>query len=95
MDRDDDIWRFYRSVGDEREMPHRPSHAILSACYQAKLFRIIRNSLNLYCGYSGKVTAHKVVACYKEYTDWRAELPDVLHNVDVNAQPLPNILYLQ
>ena len=95
MDKDAAVWRFYRSVGDEQEMPTRPSHAILTACYQAKLFRICRNSLNLYCGYGGKITAQTVIAVYKEYTDWRANLPAPLLKVDVEAQPLPNVLYLQ
>jgi hypothetical protein len=95
MDKDDAIWRFYRSVGDEKEMPTRPSHAILTAYFQAKLFRICRDCMNLYCGYSGKITAHKVITLYKHYTQWKEDLPAALRQVDIEAQPLPNVLYLQ
>lgn len=76
-------------------MPTRPSHAILTSYYQAKLFRICRDCLNLYCGYAGKITAQKVISAYKEYTDWKANLPAILQEVDIEVQPLPNILYLQ
>lgn len=95
VDKDDTVWRFYRSMGDEVEMPTRPSHAILTAYHQARLLRIVRDSLNLYCGYSRRITAQKVITVYKEYTDWRANLPSALQNVDINSQPLPNVLYLQ
>ena len=95
MDREHAIWRFYRHQGDERELPTRPSYAIVTACYQAKLFRIIDETLNLYCGVRGQVTAEKSLAVYKRYVDWKNDLPSVIMNVDVSDQPLPHILYLQ
>lgn len=51
--------------------------------------------MNLYCGYSGKITAHKVITLYKHYTEWKADLPAALQKVGIDAQPLPNVLYLQ
>ena len=88
-------WRYYRQPGDEREVPKRPSFAILTAFFQAKLFRIVHDTINIYCGARGRVTAENVIACYKRYLDWAEELPWQLRSVDVEAQPLPHILSLQ
>ena len=95
MDKDHAMWRFYRYPGDERELPTRPSYSIVAACYQAKLFRIINESLNIYCGGRGYVSAEIFLQVYRKYMDWKNELPPVLANVDVADQPLPHILYLQ
>ena len=95
MERDHALWRFYRHQGDERELATRPSYAIVAACHQAKLFRIIDESLNLYCGVRGQVSAEKTLAVYKRYMDWKNDLPSVITNVEVSDQPLPHILYLQ
>ena len=95
MDKDSTQWRFYRSVGDEQEMPTRPSWSILTAFYQAKLFNIINESLNMYCGYAGRCTAERVIRTYKNFTLWEDSLPPILANIDVDSQPLPHILYLQ
>ncbi|KAI4088640.1 MAG: hypothetical protein LQ339_008688 [Xanthoria mediterranea] len=88
------VWRFYRTVGDQRVLPVRPSHAILTACYQAALFRIIHESLNLYCGLRGVVTAEAVLITYRRYLDWEYDLPSTLKSVGVEAQPVPHILFL-
>lgn len=95
MEKDHALWRFYRHPGDERELPTRPSYAIVAACYQAGLFRIINESLNLYCGARGRVSAEKFLEVYRRYMDWKTDLPSVIANVDVADQPLPHILYLQ
>ena len=95
MDRDHAQWRFYRHPGDERELPSRLSCAMVSACYQVKLFRIIDGSLNLYCGARGQVSAEKFLAVYKRYMEWKNDLPSVIANVAVADQPLPHILFLQ
>ena len=95
MDRDNVVWRFYRKPGDERELPTRPSYAIMTACYQAKLFLIVDESLNLYCGVRGQVSAEKFLKVYSRYMDWKNDLPSMIANVDVSDQPLPHILYLQ
>ncbi len=95
MERDHALWRFYRHPGDERELPTRPSYVIVSACYQAKLFRVIDESLNLYCGARGQVSAENFLGVYRRYMDWKNDLPSVIANVDVADQPLAHILYLQ
>ncbi|KAL8934880.1 MAG: hypothetical protein Q9216_005689 [Gyalolechia sp. 2 TL-2023] len=88
------VWRFYRYNGDQRKLPVRPSHAILAACHQAALFRIVHESLNLYCGLRGVATAEAVLTLYRRYNDWLEDLPFILKAVDEEAQPLPHILYL-
>lgn len=95
MDGDDAVWRFYRQPGDNRELPFRPAHAIVTAYHQAKLFLIINETLNVYCGTRGRVTAAKILDVYARYLQWKDELPDVIANIDEGDQPLPHILYLQ
>lgn len=95
MDLDDAVWRFYRHPGDERELPTRPSHAIVTACHQARLFRIVNENINLYCGTRGKVSAYKALEVYRKYLDWKEYLPPVIADISEGDQPLPHILYLQ
>lgn len=95
MDKDDAVWRFYRQPGDERELPFRPAYAIVTAYHQARLFLIINETLNLYCGARGKVTATRFLDVYARYIDWKENLPDMIANINEGDQPLPHILYLQ
>ena len=95
MDSDDAVWRYYRKVGDGRELPKRPSHAIMTACMQASLFQIIDESLKLYCGHRGDVSAANVLKVYKRYLDWKEDLPSRIGQIEVDDQPLPHVLYLQ
>lgn len=88
-------WQEYRSIGDQRYLPVRPSHAVLAACHQAGLFRIIHESLNLYCGLRGLITADAVLTLYRRYMDWEEDLPFILKAIDDEARPLPHILLLQ
>ncbi|KAL9100523.1 MAG: hypothetical protein Q9163_004112 [Psora crenata] len=94
MDKDKDVWRFYRQPGDEREMPARPSFAILTAYHQADLFRIVYRAMRLYCGFTGKVTAGAIVDLYEDFQDWKENLPDELQADTGTGNPQPHILYL-
>ena len=95
MDGDDRVWRFYRHPGDNRELPYRPSHAIITAWQQARLFTIINETINLYCGARGEVSATKVLEVYARYLAWKEDLPDIIANISEDKQPLPHILFLQ
>lgn len=95
MDTDDALWRFYRHPGDAQELPTRLSHATVTACHQAKLFRTINECLNLYCGYRGPVSASKILEVYRKYLEWKESLPPVIAKYSEGDQPLPHILYLQ
>ncbi|KAL2040459.1 hypothetical protein N7G274_006902 [Stereocaulon virgatum] len=94
LDADDRVWRFYRRPGDARELPFRPSHGIMTACQQAELFSIINESIGLYCGARGKVSAAKMLEVYGKYKSWKDDLPGVIANIGEGDQPLPHILYL-
>ena len=94
LDRDDHHWRFYRYVGDDRKLPARSSHAVMTACSQAKLLRVAQESINLYCGLRGKASAQAILEVYKSYLDWKEDLPVVIKNIDISDQPLPHVLYL-
>lgn len=95
MHGDSEVWRFYRTVGDNRDLPVRPGYAIMTACHQASLFQVIHESLNLYCGLRGLVTAEKTLILYRRYLDWEEDLPPALKKMDIEEQPLPHILFLQ
>lgn len=95
IDQDSSRWRYYRSTGDENGMPERRSYSLLTVFWQTKLFHIINNSLNMYCGYNGRCTAEKVIRTYKAFTTWRENLPQILQSLDVESQPLPHVLNLQ
>ncbi|KAI9875682.1 MAG: hypothetical protein M1830_008121 [Pleopsidium flavum] len=94
MDRDDAVWRYYRQPGDKQHVPRRPSYAIVTAFEQAKLFRIVHETINVFCGARGKATSRAVLECYKRYLTWKDELPAGLERVDTGAQPLPHVLFL-
>ena len=95
MDRDKDVWRFYRHPGDEREMPTRPSFAIVTACHQANLCRFVNQAISLYCGVVGKVTAGAITHIYNNLQEWKENLPEQLQVETQSSGPLPHVLYLQ
>ncbi len=95
MDTEDALWRCYRHPGDAKELPTRLSHATVTAYHQAKLFGIIYDSINLYCGFRGPVSAFKILEVYRKYLDWKDSLPPVIAKYSEGGQPLPHILHLQ
>ena len=95
LDSDDALWRFYRRLDDDRELPARPSNAIVTACENVKLFRIIHESLTLYCSPRRMATAQGIIEGYKRYLNWKKDLPLPVKNIDINDGPLPHVLSLQ
>ena len=69
--------------------------ALVTARSQAHLFRIILESIYLFCGAKGMVHARDFLKCYKRYTTWKENLPVEIKDVDVDSQPLPHVLFLQ
>ena len=94
LDYDHAVWRYYRRPGDMKDVPVRPSYAILTAMYQAKLFRIVNDSITVYCGLRGQIDAYKILDLYRRFENWKDELPEKLYTDNVK-DPLPHILYLQ
>ncbi|MCJ1353190.1 MAG: hypothetical protein MMC33_003175 [Icmadophila ericetorum] len=88
-------WQSYRQTRDEEGEPKRPGWGILTACYQAKLYRVVHDTINLYCGARGKATATAVVACFKRYMDWLEQLPPQFKSIGKDEEPLPHVLFLQ
>ncbi|MCJ1251730.1 hypothetical protein MMC30_008967 [Trapelia coarctata] len=88
-------WRYYRQPGDETNYPKRQSFAIVTACEQAKLYRIVHDTINVYCGARGRATAAAVIGCYKRFLNWQASLSEAVRHVDEESQPLPHVLCLQ
>jgi hypothetical protein len=88
-------WRYYRQPGDDTNNPKRPSYALVTACEQAKLFRVVHDTINVYCGARGRVTAAAVIGCYKRFSEWKANLPSQVSGTDEESQPLPHVLCLQ
>ena len=95
MDKDDVLWRSYRQLGDELELQSRPGHTVTIACHQARLFRIVDETINLYCGTRGPISAYKVLDIYRRYLDWKESLPSTIANMGQEDQPLPHVLQLQ
>ncbi|MCJ1478534.1 hypothetical protein MMC13_007214 [Lambiella insularis] len=87
-------WRNYRQPGDEANIPKQQSFAILTACYQAKLYRVVHDTINVYCGARGKVTAKAVIGCYRRFVDWKSNLPEQIARTDEESKPLPHVLAL-
>ena len=94
LDADHAVWRFYRHPGDMQVLPVRPSFAILTAMYQAKLFRVVNDCITVYCGIRGQIDAYKILELYGQFQDWKEHLPQELADIN-REEPLPHILYLQ
>lgn len=60
-----------------------------------KLYQVVHDAINVFCGTGGKATAQSILQCYARFLTWRDELPAPLKDVDVGDQPLPHVLYLQ
>ena len=88
-------WRFYRQPADDTNMPKQQSFAIVTAYEQAKLYRIVHDTITIYCGSRGKVTAAAIIGCYKRFIDWKANLSEPVSHIEEESQPLPHVLSLQ
>ena len=89
----------YRQPGDSNVEPghqninDRQSFATLTAREHAKLYRIIHESILVYCGARGKVSTDSLLDVFQRYLAWEEELPPDLRSV--KGEPLPHILFLQ
>ena len=86
------MWRPYKQPGDN-EISKHPSHSVLMASEQAKLLRIVHETISVYCGSRGKVTAHHLINLYESFLIWKDDLPIEIR--EINAQSLPHIIFLQ
>ena len=93
-EKDDGPWRFYREPGDSPES-RRPSYLVSTANEHAKLYRIIHETILLFCGTRGKVSSHHMLVIYERFLEWKERLPPPLADVDGDGGALPHALFLQ
>ena len=92
---DKEVWRLYRQPDDEKEIPPCASLATATACYQARLFRLVSRINSLYCGAMGRVKWTAIAELYDQIIVWKRNLPIELHVSSNGFNPLPHVLYLQ
>ncbi|KAJ9641095.1 hypothetical protein H2199_005763 [Coniosporium tulheliwenetii] len=93
LDSPDAYWQPYRFPSDNASAPI-PSHAIQTAKELAKLTQVIHETINVYCGSRGRVTATSIVSLYGRYLRWYEGLPSVLKLDVPDSKALPHIFYL-
>ena len=87
-------WVPHKQLGDENvDFPHRTGHRLLTSGEHAKLYRIVHETILVYCGSRGKVTAKGLAGLYERYLSWMEKLPIELKIDD--SDPLPHVLFLQ
>lgn len=87
-------WQLYGQPGGSASS-NRPSYTILTASELAKLYRIIHETVLLYCGKNGSVSSHHLLDIYQRYVKWKEELPPQICDVTPNNDALPHVLALQ
>lgn len=86
-------WRVYKQPGDGHNVSERSYSTVMTASENAKLFRIVHESILVYCGNRGKVRAQSLLDVYERYIGWKDDLPHVIQ--DLANEPLPHVLFLQ
>ena len=79
---------------NQQNHPRAPGFAIMTATQQTMLFRIVHGTINMYCGANGRVVAQRFLKSYRDYLDWKENLPSALQ-IFQKENPLPSVLALQ
>lgn len=74
---------------------NRPSYTVLTASELARLYRVIHETILLYCGTNGKVSAHHLIKVYERFLAWKDELPSQISHVADDHSASPHALSLQ
>jgi len=93
LDEPDAYWQPYRFPTDVVAI-EKPSRAIETAKEFAKLYQIIHETINLYCGRRGRVTAAGILQMYQRYLQWKKSLGERLDPTSPAGQ-LPHVVNLQ
>lgn len=88
------VWRAYRQPEDA-DIAAQHGHSISASCELAKLYRMVHETILLYCAAYGLVTSDAVLRVWKRYMEWKHELPEIFQKIDDAADPLPYVLALQ
>ena len=94
LDKPDAFWQPYKSPTDTTTS-ERPSQAIETAKEFAKLYQIIHETINVYCGSRGKVTATGILQIYERYLHWKKSLEMRLDPTSPSNNLLPHVINLQ
>ena len=91
---DDAKWYFYRYLHDQ--CPAWPGLLATTNREKSKLTKIIQDtSTMLYTQEGPRISAGQLLELYSRFSRWRAELPEILGNVEKNnSQALPHVLSL-
>lgn len=81
-------------------MTQIPSAPLQTAKAFAKLNQIVLETMNVYCGRRGRITARGLLDLYRKYLVWAAELPPrlarpVLNEDNEIEDTVPHVLFLQ
>lgn len=74
---------------------NRPIYTVLTASELARLYRVIHETILLYCGTKGKVSAHHLIKVYERFLAWKEELPSQISHVAGDNSATPHALSLQ
>lgn len=80
----------------QRSIPrNRPDYAALTASESAKLYRIIHETILLYCGGTGRASARQLLKVYERFLSWKEELPTQISQTENDSNVSPHVLFLQ
>lgn len=88
-------WQCYHHEGDEHEMPTRRSYTIATASELSKLYRIIHQTILVFCGSRGRVTEHRLFQNYMRYRTLHESLPGSITIHEDDSVALPHVLFFQ
>ena len=88
-------WQQYEQEGDDRQMPTRISYAMDTASEVSKLYRIIHQTILIYCGSRGRVTQNRLFDNYMRYRALYETLPISVTINEEEGPTLPHILFFQ
>jgi hypothetical protein len=91
----DEIGWQSRKEPTEQNILRRPAAALKTAVYQARLYRVVHEAINMFCGARGRVRVTAFLDCYERFMDWKASLPPDIDDSDNSFVPLPFVLNLQ
>lgn len=94
LDSPDAFWQPYKHPEDDTEF-ERPSYAIETAKEFTKLNQIIHETINVYCGSRGRVSARGILQLYRRFLEWRELLPAHLASTSMFDGALPHVFALQ
>ncbi|TLD36309.1 hypothetical protein E2P81_ATG03198 [Venturia nashicola] len=94
----DAYWKSYRFPKDSGKDPIA-GHAIETAKEFTQLSQVIFQTIRMWCGSKGKVSAQALLRLYRQFTNWKTALPDHLARLEFTAdsapQALPHVFSLQ